>query len=175
MNAATQANAPAGISRTEPDAQTSGRVRLEGVVGHGDARGRELGYPTANISVPDGEIRDGVWAGTVSLGQGGYDETYAAAVSVGRRPTYYRRGTRLLEAHLLDYNGDLYGRIVQVILHEYIRPQRRFHGTDELAAQIRDDVARVRFWVNGVGQEFWTRDTKRETALATSSQGSPAH
>lgn len=154
MKSMTQASAPSGTSRIQPGARIYDCVRLEGVVGHGDARGRELGYPTANISVPDREIRDGVWAGTVCL-QEGNDETYAAAVSVGRRPTYYRRGTRLLEAHLLDYTGDLYGRVVQVSLHEYIRPQRRFRGTDELAAQIRDDVARVRSWVNGVGQEFW--------------------
>lgn len=155
MKATTQASAPSGTTRLQPSARIYGCVRLEGMVGPGDARGRELGYPTANISVPDEEIRDGVWAGTVRL-QGGDDETYPAAVSVGRRPTYYRRGTRLLEAHLLDYNGDLYGRIVQVILHHYIRPQGRFRGTDELAAQIRDDVAHVRFWANGAGQEFWT-------------------
>ncbi|SER38985.1 riboflavin kinase, partial [Arthrobacter sp. OV608] len=156
MKAMTQASAPSGTSRIQPGARTYGCIRLEGVVGHGDARGRELGYPTANISVPDGEILDGVWAGTVRLGQGENDEIYAAAVSVGQRPTYYHSGTRLLEAHLLEYDGDLYGRFVQVILHEYIRPQRRFGGTDELAAQIRDDVARVRCWFNGAGQELWT-------------------
>ncbi|MGO4859990.1 riboflavin kinase [Arthrobacter sp. 2MCAF14] len=152
----TQASAPSGTSRIQPDARIYGCIRLEGVVGHGDARGRELGYPTANISVPDGEILDGVWAGAVRLAQGGDDETYAAAISVGRRPTYYRSGTRLLEAHLLEYDGDLYGRTVQVILHHYIRPQRRFRGTDELAAQIRDDVAHVRCWFKGAGQELWT-------------------
>lgn len=156
MKAMTRASAPSGIRRIQPGARIYGRIRLDGVVGHGDARGRELGYPTANISVPDGEIRDGVWAGAVRLGQGADDETYAAAVSIGRRPTYYRRGSRLLEAHLLEYNGELYGRVVQVILDHYIRPQRRFRGTDELAAQIRDDVAHVRSWVNGAGQEFWT-------------------
>lgn len=174
MKAMTQATAPSGASRIQPGARVYGCIRLEGVVGYGDARGRELGYPTANISVPDGDMQDGVWAGTVRLGQGENDEIYAAAVSLGQRPTYYRSGTRLLEAHLLDYNGDLYGRIVQVILHEYIRPQRRFRGTDELAAQIRDDVARVRSWVNAVGQEFRPGGIKREIAT-TSSQGSPAH
>lgn len=156
MKATTQASAPSGTNRIQPDARIYGPIRLQGVVGHGDARGRELGYPTANISVPDGEILDGVWAGAVQLAQGEDGETYAAAVSVGRRPTYYRSGTRLLEAHLLEYDGDLYGHIVQVTLHHYIRPQRRFRGTDELAAQIRDDVVHVRCWVKGAGQEVWT-------------------
>jgi riboflavin kinase/FMN adenylyltransferase len=132
----------------------SGSVRLEGVVEHGDARGRELGYPTANISLPDGEIRDGVWAGTVRLGSEGQGQTYAAAVSVGRRPTYYRKGARLLEAHLLDYSGDLNGQIVQVTLHAFLRGQRRFHGTEELAAQICDDVACVRSWTAATGREI---------------------
>jgi FAD synthase len=160
MKAMTKVSASSGAGRKQPGAsagaQFSGAVRLEGIVEHGDARGRELGYPTANISVPDGEIGDGVWAGTVRLGPEGLGETYAAAVSVGRRPTYYRKGTRLLEAHLLDYSGDLYGRIVRVSLHVYIRPQRRFRGTDELAAQIRGDVACVRSWAAGAGHESWT-------------------
>ena len=128
-----------------------------GVVEHGDARGRVLGYPTANITLPDGDIRDGVWAGTVCLRTDGQVEIYAAAISVGRRPTYYGTGTRLLEAHLLDYSGDLYGRAVLVNLHTYLRPQQRFAGTEELTAQIRHDVACVESWAaDWAGQEAWT-------------------
>jgi FAD synthase len=155
LKATAKVNNSSGAIRRQPDAgaRTSRTIRLEGVVEYCDARGRELGYPTANISVPAGEIPDGVWAGTVHLGSEGRGETYAAAVSVGHRPTYYRKGTRLLEAHLLEYSGDLYGRILLVSLHFYIRPQRRFHGTEELAAQIRDDVAYVRFWAADAGQE----------------------
>lgn len=63
-------------------------AQLEGIVEHGDARGCQLGYPTANISVQDREIRDGVWAGIVHLGREGLRETYPAAISLGRRPTY---------------------------------------------------------------------------------------
>lgn len=63
-------------------------AQLEGIVEHGDARGCELGYPTANISVQDREIRGGVWAGIVHLGREGLRETYPAAISRGRRPTY---------------------------------------------------------------------------------------
>ena len=65
MKATTQTSAPSDTSRIQPDARIYGPIRLDGVVGHGDARGRELGYPTANISVPDVEIPDGVWTGTV--------------------------------------------------------------------------------------------------------------
>ncbi|MGM0930495.1 MAG: riboflavin kinase [Actinomycetota bacterium] len=160
MKAITEVSASSVGSHPVPGAvvvpQIGAAVRLEGVVEHGDARGRELGYPTANISMPNAKIRDGVWAGTVCLGPEGLGETYAAAVSVGRRPTYYRKGTRLLEAHLLDYTGDLYGRNVMVSLHVYIRPQRRFHGTDELVTQIRDDVASARSWAMGADEEFWS-------------------
>lgn len=151
MNDLIQANAFSGAR-----GRISGTIRLEGVVEHGDARGRELGYPTANISVQDMEIRDGVWAGTVNFGPEGPGETYAAAISVGRRPTYYRKGARLLEAHLLGYSGDLYGRTVLVTLNVYLRPQRRFHRVDQLVSQIVDDVACVRSWAAGAGQEFLT-------------------
>src|SRR5688572_25603270 len=137
-------------------ARINGTIRLEGVVEHGDARGRELGYPTANISVQDMEIRDGVWAGTVNLGPEGPGETYPAAISVGRRPTYYRKGVRLLEAHLLGYSGDLYGRTVLVTLNLYLRPQRRFHRVDQLVSQIEDDVVCVGAWAAGADREFLT-------------------
>jgi riboflavin kinase/FMN adenylyltransferase len=151
MNDLIEMNAPSGAR-----ARFSGTIQLEGTVEHGDARGRELGYPTANISVPDGEVQDGVWAGTVCLGPEGLGKTYLAAISVGRRPTYYRKGARLLEAHLLGYSGDLYGHTVLVTLSFYLRRQRRFHRTDDLTAQIMDDVANVRSWAVGAAQEFHT-------------------
>lgn len=71
---------------------------------------------------------------------------WTPAVSIGRRPTYYRKGSRLLEAHLLDFNSNLYGLTVLVTLHVHIRPQRRFRTTEELVAQIEDDVNHVRSW-----------------------------
>ena len=148
MNDLVEANAVAGMEE-----RISGTVRLEGVVEHGDARGRELGYPTANISIEDAEVRDGVWAGTVRLGPDGRGETYAAAISVGRRPTYYPEGVRLLEAYLLGFSGDLYGQTVSVTLHVYIRPQQTFHQIDQLVLQIEDDVECVKSWVAGREQE----------------------
>ena len=137
---------PAGGVSPFGNGGKSGPVQLTGLVEHGDARGRELGYPTANVPVQDRKIRDGVWVGTVCVDPEGLGPSFAAAVSVGHRPTYYRKGTRLMEAHLLDFSGDLYGRSVLVTLHCYIRPQRKFRGTEELVDQIRRDVACVRSW-----------------------------
>ena len=120
-------------------------LEVTGVVEHGDARGRTLGFPTANVAVPAHDLRDGVWAGTVQVGTDG--PVHVAAVSVGHRPTYYGRdGARLLEAHLLDFSGDLYGREVLVRLHVRLRPQRRFAGSDDLVEQLHRDVADTRTW-----------------------------
>ena len=120
-------------------------LHVEGVVEHGDQRGRLLGFPTANIGVPEHGLRDGVWAGTVQIEHDG--PVHVAAVSVGHRPTYYGKdGDRLLEANLLDFTGDLYDRTVIVRLHVRLRPQRRFSGSAELVDQMQRDVADTRAW-----------------------------
>ncbi|WP_380172754.1 riboflavin kinase [Kineococcus sp. DHX-1] len=123
-------------------------LRVEGVVEHGDERGRLLGFPTANVAVPPHGLRDGVWAGTVRIG----GTVHVAAVSVGHRPTYYGKdGERLLEANLLDFSGDLYGLTVRIDLHARLRPQRRYPGSEELVAQLRQDVADTRRWAVDAG------------------------
>lgn len=128
---------------------------VEGVVEHGDERGRLLGFPTANVAVPEHGLKDGVWAGTVQLdpaldGTGG--TVHVAAVSVGHRPTYYGKdGERLLEANLLDFDGDLYGRTVRIHLHVRLRPQRRYAGSAELVDQLRRDVVETRQWAVDAG------------------------
>jgi len=115
---------------------------IEGRVEQGDQRGRELGFHTANIVLGDESVSDGVWAGLVQLPDG---DTYGAAVSVGRRPTFYgRNGIRLLEAHLLDFSGDLYGQWLRVRLDGRIRPQRRFCDVEALVKQMHKDIADVR-------------------------------
>jgi FAD synthase len=122
---------------------------IAGTVEHGDRRGRELGFPTANLPVEegiagDGTAGDGVWAGTVTLADG---SAYAATVSVGRRATFYgRHGVRLVEAYLLDFCGDLYGQRVEVRLYSRLRPQRRFPDADALIEQMRQDVKDTRAW-----------------------------
>jgi hypothetical protein len=122
-------------------------VVIEGFVEHGDERGRQLGFPTANLHDVSAVRLDGVYAATFQIDPAGSGPRYVAAVSVGRRPTYYgRHGVRLLEAHLLDFHGDLYDRWVRVELRIRLRPQHRFTDTPTLVRQLRLDVEATRAW-----------------------------
>ncbi len=117
---------------------------VRGVVEHGDQRGRELGFPTANIAIPERTClpADGVYAGTVVLADG---SEHAAAISLGRRPTFYDdRAMRLLEPYLLDFDGDLYGQRLEVRFVARLRGQARFDSVDDLITQMRADVAATR-------------------------------
>lgn len=118
---------------------------VRGRVEHGDARGRLLGFPTANISVPETHMADGVWAAMVRTRAKGPELT--AAVSIGRRTTFYgNQGERLLEAHVLDVDLSLYGQLLEVHLYRRLRPQRRFDDVDALIAQMHQDVVATREW-----------------------------
>ena len=116
---------------------------VEGEVVVGDRRGRPLlGVPTANLAVPAGIAipGDGVYAGHLTDRAEG--EARPAAISVGTNPQF---GTdRRVEAHVLDFDGDLYGHRVSVDFHHHLRDQATFPGVDELAAQIRADIDQVR-------------------------------
>ena len=117
---------------------------VRGPVERGDARGRELGFPTANVSVPENVClpADGVYAGTFT-GADGIERL--AAISAGRRPTFYAdAGLFLLEAHVLDFDGDLYGQQAKVRFTHHIRGQERFENVDDLIAQMRRDVDEAR-------------------------------
>jgi riboflavin kinase/FMN adenylyltransferase len=117
---------------------------VRGPVEHGDARGRELGFPTANVAVPERIALplDGVYAGTF-IGADGVER--AAALSIGRRPTFYAaNGMLLLEAYLLDFDGDLYDQAVKVRFTHRIRGQERFDSVDDLIAQMARDVENIR-------------------------------
>jgi FAD synthase len=127
-------------------ATTSPVVLVRGVVEHGDARGRSLGFPTANVAIEGAGPADGVWAGTLQLDPAHDGPTFTAAVSVGRRPTYYADGVRLLEAFLLDVTVDLYDHEVLVTLHRHLRRQLAFSGSAELVEQMHRDVAATREW-----------------------------
>ncbi len=117
---------------------------VRGVVGRGDGRGRELGFPTANLAVP-AELAlpaDGVYAGWY---RGPDGAARAACVSVGRRPTFYADGApQLVEAYLLDFAGDLYAQHARVELVARQRGQARFDAVDALVAQMRADVEATR-------------------------------
>ncbi|HEY5978827.1 MAG TPA: riboflavin kinase [Microlunatus sp.] len=147
--ASTVLRAPFGarprLRRSSERSAPEQRGLIEGRVEHGDRRGRELGFPTANIVLGDESASDGVWAGLVQLPDG---DTYGAAVSVGRRATFYGRdGIRLLEAHLLDFSGDLYGQRLRLWLDHRIRPQRRFSDVEALVNQMHQDIADARLWL----------------------------
>src|SRR5487761_2173776 len=117
---------------------------VEGIVVTGDHRGRELGFPTANVLGDRSELllAEGVYAGYVTREQG---MVYIAAISIGRRPTFYdETGLCLVEAHLLDFDGDLYGERLRVEITDHVRDQCRFESVEELVDQIRSDVAMVR-------------------------------
>jgi riboflavin kinase/FMN adenylyltransferase len=115
--------------------------RIRGVVVRGRGEGAELDVPTANlVTAPFAALpAHGVYAGRVELD----GTTYPAAISVGPPPSF-PEATAELEAHLIGFRGDLYGRTMSVEFLEHLRPQRRFDSAAELAAAIRDDVETVR-------------------------------
>ena len=110
---------------------------VEGIVVRGDGRGRALGFPTANLDVPDGLLvpPDGVFAG--------WTRGRLAAVSIGTNP-HFDGVERRVEAHLLDFDGDLYGERLVLEIWAPLREQRRFGSLEELVAAIGEDVERVR-------------------------------
>ncbi|NLX22987.1 MAG: bifunctional riboflavin kinase/FAD synthetase [Phycisphaerae bacterium] len=113
---------------------------LLGTVEHGAGRGRELGFPTANIRLGRQLMpAEGVYAGLAESGT----HRMRTAVSIGRTPTF--EGSNLtIEAHLLDYEGDLYGEPIRLELIEWLRPQEHFRTIDALREQIALDVAQTR-------------------------------
>ena len=118
---------------------------VRGVVEHGDERGRELGFPTANLAVPE-EIQlpaDGIYAGWFGHSDGSVTRT---AMSLGHRPTFYERpqGAPLLECHLLDFSGDLYDEAVKVRFVERLRGEVKFESVDALVSQMQADVDHTR-------------------------------
>ena len=117
---------------------------VRGVVAHGDARGRELGFPTANVSVPGSILlpADGIYAGWFERPDGSVHPT---AISLGRRPTFYETAdASLLEAHLLDFEGDLYDEAVAVRFVQRLRGEVRFETVDDLVAQMARDCDAAR-------------------------------
>src|ERR671919_211538 len=111
---------------------------LEGEVVEGDRRGRELGFPTANI-VPSDELvypGHGVYAA--------FAHGHPAAVNVGVRPTFETGRGMLVESYLIDYDGDLYGRTLRVAFIARLRGEKRFESVEDLVAQMHRDVEDAR-------------------------------
>jgi len=114
---------------------------IEGVVLRGDRRGRELGYPTANLDLGDYlRPKYGIYAVRVTLEDG---TEHPGVASLGVRPTF-EPPQELLEAHLFGFEGDLYGRKIEVALHAFIREERKFDSVEALVAEMRKDEAQAR-------------------------------
>ena len=114
---------------------------IEGVVLRGDRRGRELGYPTANLALGDYlRPKYGIYAVRVTLEDG---TEHPGVASLGVRPTF-EPPQELLEAHLFGFEGDLYERKIEVALHAFIREERKFDSVEALVAEMRKDEAQAR-------------------------------
>jgi riboflavin kinase/FMN adenylyltransferase len=113
---------------------------VTGEVIHGEKRGRDLGYPTANIKLDNNcGLKHGIYA--VRVGRG--DQRFDGVASFGRRPTF-DNGAPLLEVFLFDFSGDLYGAVLDVAFIAFIRDELKFTDVDALVRQMDDDSAQAR-------------------------------
>lgn len=118
--------------------------RIEGPVLHGEKRGRQLGFPTANMALEGLHLpRMGVYAVLIDVLDGPYAGRYRGAASLGVRPMFGTNAPNL-ETYLFDFSGDLYGADLSVALVEYLRPEQDFDGIDALVAQMNADCARAK-------------------------------
>lgn len=117
---------------------------LRGPVLHGDERGRQIGFPTLNIGVSADRWLppNGVYVTKAFVG----DRVFNACTNIGVRPTFAGDQKLLVETHLLDFEGDLYGELVTIELVHRLRAERKFDGIDVLRAQIQSDLAATREW-----------------------------
>ena len=123
---------------------------VSGEVRHGDKRGRELGFPTANLSLAAScGLHHGVYAVRVGLG----DHRYDGVANFGRRPMF-DSGVVLLEVFLFDFAGDLYGQRIDVAFIEFIRDEAVFGSVDELMRAMQDDAAKAREALKQAGDLF---------------------
>jgi riboflavin kinase / FMN adenylyltransferase len=123
---------------------------VSGEVVHGDKRGRELGYPTANLRLDPGcALKHGIYAVRVGLGERRYD----GVASFGRRPMF-DQGTVLLEVFLFDFSGDLYGQAIDVAFIDWIRPELELDSIDALIRRMDEDSATARAALARAGDAF---------------------
>ena len=116
--------------------------QVEGPVVPGKRRGRTIGIPTANVA-SENEImpKRGVYAGWARLSDG---EVFKAVINIGTNPTFEKAAVMTLEAHLLDFSGDIYGQRLGVFFTQRLRDEQRFASVDELVAAIHADIADAR-------------------------------
>ena len=109
---------------------------IKGEVIHGAQLGRKMGFPTANIDARNIRVDNGVYYSIVRIG----DKCFNAMSNIGTRPSV-DGNTRLLETHLFNFSGDLYGQEIEVELIRKIRDERRFESIDELKNQLTKDAS----------------------------------
>ncbi len=111
---------------------------LDGVVVHGEKRGRELGYPTANLMIPFDSLipKEGVYVVEMLLD----GQIYEGVASIGTNITFGENRKRTVEIHLLDFHSEIYGEFVTVYWHHYLRPELKFDGIQPLIAQMDQDA-----------------------------------
>ena len=104
---------------------------------YGNGLGKGFGFPTANIvpSEESAEVEDGVWAGVAEIG----DERFGCVINIGYSPSVVERGARRIEAHIIGFEGDLYGKEITLCLLYHLRPERKFPSREELIEQIGRD------------------------------------
>lgn len=124
------------------------RYTVEAEVIDGQKLGRQIGFPTANMSLPrEAELRNGIYAVRFRRPNG---ELYDGVASYGRRPTVTQDGVALLETYLFDFSGSLYGEVCAVSFFGFLRDELKFDGLEPLVAQIRRDEEEARALLSGV-------------------------
>jgi riboflavin kinase/FMN adenylyltransferase len=118
--------------------------RIEGDVIRGEQRGRELGYPTANMSTTDlHQPKFGVYAVKANVLNGPHEGSYNGAASIGVRPMFGENVPNC-ETFIFDFKGDLYGATISIALVDYLRPELKFDGLDALITQMDADCVQAR-------------------------------
>jgi riboflavin kinase / FMN adenylyltransferase len=117
---------------------------IRGKVIKGEQRGRVLGFPTANLTIPDEIVSpaSGVYSGMVEIN----DKSYFSVVNVGKRPTFGDIEEDLIEVHILNFDGDLYGQEIQVLFLKRLRDEKKFRSVEELKEQIRLDCQMTAYY-----------------------------
>ena len=117
-------------------------AKITGVVQKGRGDGADFGYKTANLTVPENEIinLEGVYSAYIYV----LGKTYKAAVSVGVSLTYEDRTKANVEAHILDFDGDIYGKTIDIYLIEFLRPMIKFSSSEELINTVKQNIDYVR-------------------------------
>ncbi|MDR3284121.1 MAG: riboflavin kinase [Treponema sp.] len=119
-----------------------------GEVIHGNARGRTVGMPTANLKAPEGAPKPepGVYASSVTI----KGKAYLGVTNIGPRPTVDIVPVFTIEIHILDFDEDIYGEIITLRIHRFLRPIRKFGSLEEVKNQVQKDIVQTRRFLEGI-------------------------